>query len=347
MMLGKKRELKKVKNLHLSPNLDDYNFLRELNNQLVELERKITVDPIEKYPTIFILGLPRSGSTLLSQLIFNNLNVNCTNNLIARFWKAPLVGCYLSKIIIGQTRGESYKSTYAKTSNIFEPHEFGWFWQELFKMKDITKYDPEKNDAILNWKEIKGKLLSVNAVLDNAVVYKPMELVGFHFSRFNKMFSKAIFIYIERNKLDIAKSLYHARLDHYGDKNIWWGSYPKEYQKYLKDKRYNIQIGGQIYYLQKMYDNIILNHKDDKIIRVSYENLCENPDMLVKQIRTKIKKKYNYDMEQINVPKSFVMSSKKVSKEVKNELIKGMEFFKKDDIEFSAQMDKAFKSQTI
>src|SRR5581483_9026315 len=82
-----------------SYNVSDYDFLTGLNKQLIPLESELLdMNVTEEFSNIFILGLPRSGTTLLSQIIFNNLDLACTNNLIARFWDAPLCGTHLSKI---------------------------------------------------------------------------------------------------------------------------------------------------------------------------------------------------------------------------------------------------------
>src|SRR5437764_1046201 len=111
--------------------IGDYEFLLRFNKNLEELESSLVMENVEEeYPNIFILGLPRSGTTLINQLIFNALDVGCTNNLMARFWDAPLCGTMLSKIILGKAKSNSYTSSYAASDNIMSPHQFAYFWRK-------------------------------------------------------------------------------------------------------------------------------------------------------------------------------------------------------------------------
>ncbi|NBO54134.1 MAG: hypothetical protein EBU84_05990, partial [Actinobacteria bacterium] len=41
-------------------------------------------------PLVFIVGVPRSGTTLLSQLFSRFLDVGYIDNIVARFWANPV-----------------------------------------------------------------------------------------------------------------------------------------------------------------------------------------------------------------------------------------------------------------
>ena len=76
------------------------NFQKKFFARLADLENELTLNAKEEYCNIFILGLPRSGTTLLSQIIYAGTNCLCVNNLMARFTDAPLVGAMVSKLSI-------------------------------------------------------------------------------------------------------------------------------------------------------------------------------------------------------------------------------------------------------
>ena len=199
-------------------NADYIDFLKQLNNKLSGLEKKLLLQDVdENYPNIWIIGLPRSGTTLLSQLIFNCFDIACTNNLVARFWKTPLCGCLLSKIILGDKKSESYESIYGKANDICSPHEFSYFWRSILKIKEISLYNPCIADKGIDWNLLRSKILNMNRIFEKGVVFKTLEFAGYHIKRFHNLFKKSVFIYITRDSRDVALSLAKARLDYYND----------------------------------------------------------------------------------------------------------------------------------
>ena len=54
----------------------------------------------ETFSTLHVVGVPRSGTTLLAQLVASHLNIGCINNLIAAFWRAPVYGVRLSRKLL-------------------------------------------------------------------------------------------------------------------------------------------------------------------------------------------------------------------------------------------------------
>jgi hypothetical protein len=301
----------------------EHNFIGLLNENLLNIESQLLIDTEEIFPTIFLLGLPRSGTTLLSQLIFNNLEVGCTNNLIAKFWKTPLTGCYLSKITLGSRKSDSYESTYGKTKDVYSPHEFSWFWHNLLNIKNVKEYDPEVASKEIDWSNVRSVLLNINRLLECVVLHKPLELLGYHLKKINELLKKALFIYIERDMEDIAFSLAKARLEYYNDLNVWWGSYPFEYSK-IKDKPFQHQIAGQIYYLSKMYEENLRDIDEQRLIRISYKELCLNPQGVLEQIKSKLQKDLGYTVNQINTPSPFKLSEPKLGKEIKITVLQGL-----------------------
>jgi hypothetical protein len=72
--------------------IDDFqDVIRKANHKLKELEKEyIQRFIIPEGPVFFIVGAPRSGTTLLLQTIINHYNLGYINNFIARFWEAPV-----------------------------------------------------------------------------------------------------------------------------------------------------------------------------------------------------------------------------------------------------------------
>lgn len=99
-------------------------------SKMLALNNQLTYEPGEfsdEYANIFIFGLARSGTTLVSQLIADNTDLGYINNLSASFWENPQYGVYLSLHLGVQTR-ISYGSDLGRTETIGDISEFGYFW---------------------------------------------------------------------------------------------------------------------------------------------------------------------------------------------------------------------------
>ena len=68
-----------------------YRTLNQINRGLHTWERMTLLDTEEKleYPPIFIIGAPRSGSTLLYQVLTDYFEVGYISNLHAHFFGSP------------------------------------------------------------------------------------------------------------------------------------------------------------------------------------------------------------------------------------------------------------------
>lgn len=288
---------------------NDLDFLKRLNFELRTLNDEIfnSLDFEEHYPNIFLLGLPRSGTTLLSQLLFNNLKIGCTNNLMARFWETPFCGMKLSSIILGNNKSTSYDSYYGKTLEVTQPHEFSWFWHNLLNITDIEKYNIQEARKMINWVQVKNKIIAFNKIINQPLVHKPLELMIYHASKFGFLFQKSIFIFLSRDLLSVACSLVNARLTYYNNINKWWGSYPLNYQEISNIKGYK-QIALQVKNLAEMYEIQLEHLPQNRLINVTYNELCHAPQSLLEKVKTISRQECNFELEQINHPKPFKVS---------------------------------------
>ena len=110
-----------------------------LNDALAPLEQALIEEfeaPTE--PLVFIVGAPRSGTTLLTQLLISQYEIGYVSNLIARFWKAPYLGLLLAKEIRDPDRPPDvgFSSDRGFTSGYEGPHEFGYFWRRWFDYQE-------------------------------------------------------------------------------------------------------------------------------------------------------------------------------------------------------------------
>jgi len=288
-------------------NLNDERFLYHLNQILEPYEQGMPILGAGDHPLVFIIGLPRAGKTLLSQLLSFGLDVGYINNLVAKFWRAPTYGIQLSHILSRRGIAEStFKSDYGKTASVFEPHDFSYFWQHWLAMESIS-YDPEKADAIIKWPDLKQTLIRITHLFGKACVFKSPN-PSYHIIRLSEIYPKILWVYLQRDNIDIALSLMKGRIDNYNDVNHWYGQAPLTYDS-LTRLPWAEQIAGQISGLSELYEKQIERIPRDKVFRVHYSYLCANPREILTGIVKRIKGLYEYDIPLgLQLPSSFTAS---------------------------------------
>src|SRR5215831_19286131 len=154
---------------------EDEEFLLSLNRHLAVIDAGRTAQIEKEFPLLFIVGLPRSGTTLLSQLVSRYLRVGYINNIVARFWLNPLVGIALSRAILGQNPGEkiSLESKHGVTQEPWGPHEFGYFWRHWLHLDECETHHLDKEVASrLDRDDLREMLFRIASAFHLPVVFK-------------------------------------------------------------------------------------------------------------------------------------------------------------------------------
>jgi len=285
-------------------------FLFKLNNILAPHQEKDYQELKETYPTLYIIGVPRSGTTLLSQLIASHLNIGYINNLIACFWKAPIYGIRLSKKLLKKDNPSYYISEFGRTKYIHESHEFGYFWSSLLDYNEMIQKNKFQENNI-DWQKVKLILTNIIHEFDSPVFFK-YPPIGWHIKKMQEILKKSCFVRVARNPIQNAISILNTRIKFLGSVNRWFSMKPLEYKK-LKNEKFFAQIAGQIYYIDKAISNQITKSGCRNVLNINYEDLCQSP----KEILDKIKKMLERNGANIKYkslpPKSFNIKSYNVS----------------------------------
>lgn len=265
---------------------DDELFLKKFNFTLSELENEYIVSQKESHqPILFICGPPRSGTTLLTQVLAQSGLFTYADNFIARFWRVPFVGLYLEKLIgLRETLnhiGYSFQSDLGRTAGILDPHEFTYFWRYWLKHDgDIDVIPLTKLSDI----DIEGLRKEVNAMVSihNKPVFFKTYITLINPLILHNIFHSAYFIVFKRDLLANALSIFSAREEYFGDRNKWWSIKPSNYHA-VKDLTPEEQIIGQ---LMGIYSEIETQIKDfpEKTLDIAYEDLADNPREILKKI---------------------------------------------------------------
>ena len=256
-----------------------------MNVALSHLEEFSSADT--DYPTVFIFGVPRSGTTLSYQLIAQSLDLGYVNNLIARFWLSPQYGIALSKTVLGLQKNAEFNSSLGQTTDPFGPHEFAYFWNSWLRAKDINDlmaFDNPKPD--IDWPELGRTVRGMQGMFGGGIVFKTM-YAPVHIREFAKTFSMPLFIYVERDPVDVALSILAARIAIYGRPDLWWSTYTPNYYA-LAELPFHQQIAGQVYSLRETYEKQMSLIPSELIMRIDYKDLCTRPADVLSDIQTRV-----------------------------------------------------------
>ena len=118
------------------------------------------------------------------------------------------------------------------------------------------------------------------------MVFKPMELIGFHLPRFAELFKRALFIYVRRDPMDVALSIFKARKAHGLGQDSWWGSFPpKAIYNQLKQKRETLQVAHQVLYFKSLYEKKFGMVSREQVLQTNYESVCAHPAEFLDQLK--------------------------------------------------------------
>lgn len=248
-------------------------FLRDLNDVLAVWQHS---QPVAEavYPQVIVAGTPRSGSTLLMQLMASCLDVGYVDNLVASFWRAPVVGVRLSRKLLEKPAHPSYASNFGRTRGIDQPHEFGYFWSEMLGYPDFTERDPGHEDRI-DWSAMRSTLRSMAAAFEAPLVSKPF-LLTWHLARFAAELPEAVFVWIKRDPVEAALSMLRLREELLGTRDAWASLRPKE-AAWLEQRSVHEQVAGQIHYLDASISAQLARVPSDRVLELPFDELCASP----------------------------------------------------------------------
>ncbi len=231
---------------------------------------------------IFLVGPPRSGSTLIYQYITNIYKVIYVDNLVDMFYRNPRIGSALSRIFFNDKPHNCYKSNLGNTQQcgLHAPSESGRLWYKWF---------PKNSTGSANLiTEIETDLANaLNCAIGQAFLRYQQPLVfknlmtTLRLQAIAKVWPDAKIIRIKRNIIDTALSIREARLKANNDPQKWWSVVPPEYQD-LQDRPWPEQIIGQILAIEKHVERDITRFKHHAEIR--FENFKERPEKEINNV---------------------------------------------------------------
>ncbi|MFW5803866.1 MAG: sulfotransferase family protein [bacterium] len=229
-------------------------------------------------PPIFIIGLPRSGTTILYQLLTHKFDLSYINNFIARHYKSPFLALLISKLIIKDKIHNCFTSNYGYSSSSVAPSEGGNLWKRWFK-PEIAYY--EKNMPLYkSMQQFRSFIYLWMKAQKKPIIIKNLRF-GQRISVLYKIFPEALFIVIKRNPVYNLQSMYLAGEDMRESLKSWC---PYKETLITNDKiLLTYRIKEQI---EAIYERDLKLFSKNQVLNLTYEDLCHNPANILKKANT-------------------------------------------------------------
>lgn len=224
-----------------------------------------------KHQPIFIIGAPRTGSTILYQALTNCYDVIYIDNLIGAFYKNIFIGAWLSKLIYKNRPHNNYQSVHGNTSKfgLHSPNECGAFWYRwLPKTHHYIEHNEICEKSVV---EIRKQIAALINKYDKPIVFKNLN-AGQRLRLLKKCFPNAKFVFIQRDPIFVLNSILKARKKARVGEGVMWSILPSNFQQLIRLPELEM-CANQVFQLEKqiIMDLELFGEKD--WCRIHYQNL--------------------------------------------------------------------------
>ncbi len=263
-------------------------ILADTNARLETVEQEIRKQYSEPaLPSIFLIGLPRSGHTLAGQILTTRYQLAYPSNFIARLWKAPLLGTRLQRVGLDQSFGgkpaqQDFESEHGLTFGPYGLHEFGYFWSGFFDFEENHDINKQKLST-LDTEWLKSVVAGMEKESGGLPVLFKNGTIGFQAGFIADIFPRSLFVFCVRDPLYVCQSILNMRIKRFGRKEIWFGFKPAEYE-HLKELPWYEQIAGQAAATYKAMKRELNQIPDNRKMIIDYERLCKDAHDFSKKV---------------------------------------------------------------
>ena len=229
---------------------------------------------------LFLIGLPRTGTTLVSQYLAHRLELAYFTNGVGRF---PLAPCTVSRWQrrIHPPYWSDFQSEYGRNLGPMAPREAGSFWGYYF---DIDRYLEIDDVPAKNLQVVRQTVLRMQDIFSGAAF---MNKNVKHLLRLNvlaRIFPNAHFLVIQRSLADVAISVLIGRRRLSPDGSRWFSIVPQCYKE-IHSLPVVEQIPRQLIDIQEKMDKDLGRIDPDRVLYISYAEFCRAPEALIGEIR--------------------------------------------------------------
>lgn len=220
---------------------------------------------------VFIIGAPRTGSTILYQALTNAYQFAYIDNTACTWHRNLRFGLWLSKKKYGDNPHNNFKAEHGNTGKFggHAPSECGEFWYRwLPKDRHFVDYHEVTGKAV---KELRSEVLGASAFLQQPLLFKNLN-AGQRLRLIRQVFPEAKIIFIRRDPRFVIRSILKGRKKLGIKEGKWWGIMPPNAKDLLVLSESEM-CAAQVYYIERQIEEDLALFPDKNIREIHYQNL--------------------------------------------------------------------------
>jgi len=230
---------------------------------------------------IFIIGPPRCGSTLVSQVLINSFDFGYISNRHARFFGG--MSYYERWRRQSKFLPVDYESHYGRTASPHAPNECGEYWYQFFRRR--PQYVPRDDMAVEAAQRLRASIARIQLAFGKPVLFKNLMNSG-RLQVLAAAFPGAIFIEVQRNPSENVASILRGRAANQADVSQWWSLEPAGYEQFVGAAP-GLQAEAQVALTRSMIFRD-LHDLPYMHLMIEYEELCAEPKKVVRELANRL-----------------------------------------------------------
>lgn len=232
------------------------------------------------HPVMFIVGAPRTGSTLLFQLVTHALEVIYTDNLAAILHRNWLSALAMGELVPGSRVHGVFSSRHGASKGCFAPSEAGEFWYRWFPR---DRHFLSRDDVDAGCREsIRSELVAAVCWLDKPLVFKNLPM-GQRLQVIAAIFPDARIVWCRRDTVDTVLSILAARRSRGVLATEWWSVMPREVER-MRGLPELQRVVAQVMAVEAQIEADLALFKSGNVLVIDYREASQDPAGVVARL---------------------------------------------------------------
>lgn len=277
-------------------------LFRVLNYLAKPIDQAFRPKVIIERPPLFILGAPRSGTTLTYQVFTQAFDVAYMTVLMGYVYGLVNIQYRALKPILMRPK-PVFSSLHGHTRGFLAPSEHPGFWRQWFDFAgNIQEQMEADSDCYDKYASMRLALMSVSTIMR-----KPLVIKCLYLNVLSGVLAEALpdsrFLVVTREPILTIQSIIVARQQRNGTKS-WWSSTFPGYEALLSEPLWK-QATAQTFFIQKYISELLKRHAKDRFKTINYVQLCTDPYRVLESLREWLEPLGYHLYEQCRIPERF------------------------------------------
>lgn len=222
---------------------------------------------------VFIVGAPRSGSTLLYQVLGSAFDFGYITNRLCRWYRTPIFLEKWNATPFGRIE-TTYESEHGQTMGPHSPSECGNYWYRFLPRRphvlDPASVDTRKLAAM------RRAVAGLTAAVNRTLLFKNL-ILSLRIPVLYHSLPESVFVVVNRDPIDTGVSILRAREKIHGRIDRWFSVRPSNPRGDWEDLDPYDQVTGQVSAIHAAIATARQQIGAERFFDVTYERFCEAP----------------------------------------------------------------------